>query len=134
VEGAKIYTARSNTTEVTRLFEHLYEQYSHVFRNYVFRGEIPQNPVTIRNRADVINAYLFHENTIATPVAGGSCDYQNFRNKIVIPTMLHAYNSKMPIIMLPGIVGDAELQHQYFTEPNPVEMEKNKDYQLALGV
>ena len=104
-----------------------------VFANYVNQTVSLESTLTLKDRVDVIHIYLFHYKTNDTLVAGGSCYYQNFRNKIVIPTILAAYNSNWPIIMLPGITWDAKLQLNYFAYLNPLEMEQNQVYQLALG-
>ena len=133
VDGTLIYSDRVNTSEMSKLFSKFYDQYSYVFAKYVNRKNSQNSAEILKGRADAFHTYLFHYKTIATPVAGGSCDFQNFRNKIVIPTMLVAYNSNYPITMLPGIMGNAVLQRNYFRHPNPLEMEAFKVNHLQLG-
>ena len=141
VDGTMIFTDRSSTAAMTVLFSNLFEQYSYEFTKFVFRTSVTmptESPETLKNRADAFHAYLFgYIKTIPTMVIGGSSDYQNFRNKIVIPTMLYAYNLDWPIVMLPNIdpafdMG-LDLVKQYFEEPNPILMEQNQAFQLPLG-
>ena len=72
--------------------------------------------------------------TDSTPVEGVSGDYQNFHNKIVIPTLLSAYNSAWPITILPGITGDANLQGYYLAHPQHIKIEQSMLWQLQLDM
>ena len=53
--------------------------------NYVFLT-FTESAETLKNSVDHFHSFIFMYKTDTTPVAGGSCDYQNFCNKIVIPT------------------------------------------------
>ena len=131
VEGQKIHTAHSNSTEMTVLFLKLYDQYLQLFMNYVFQT-FTESAKTLKNSTNHFHSYIFTYKTDTTPVVGGSWDYQNFCNKIVISTILSTYNSAWPFRILQGIAGDKNLQLNYFVYPEHIAMEQSMLWQLQL--
>ena len=133
VHGNKIYNLRANSDPMVLLLGRMYDQYSWQFMQYVFRGKI-EPPQIFKKRAKDFHRYLFDYKTIKPLVAGGTCDYQNFRNKVVIPVLVGSYGQAYPMDKLPGIEGNKTLQANYFMYPDPVEMEQDQQYQLQLDV
>ena len=114
-----------NSTEMTVLFLKLYDQYPWVFMNYVFLT-FTESTETLKNCVDYFHAYIFMFKPDMTLAFHGTCYFQHFCNKIVIPTILSTYNSASPIMILPGIAGDEILQLNYFTYPDPLQWNRTR--------
>ena len=142
VAGLPIYNCRINSTPMVTLLDRLYDQYSWQFMQYVFRDKI-EPPQIYKKRAKDFHKYLFEYKTNKAPALGGTCDYQMFRNKIVIPVLIGAYGQlfpmtkfpEIPSVILPMFKKDPiDLQFNYFKYPDPIEFEQTQEYQLQLDV
>ena len=65
------------------LLGQLYYQFSWQFMQYVFQGKIELSQI-FKKLAKDFHSYLFMYKSDKTPAHGGTCDYQNFSNKVVI--------------------------------------------------
>ena len=142
VGGRPIFNCRINASIMVTLLDRLYDQYSWQFMQYVFRDKI-EPPQIYKKRAQDFHKYLFEYKTNKVQVLGGTCDYQMFRNKIVIPVLIGAYGQQFPMTKFPDIPSvklpmlkkdPIDLQFHYFTYPDPIEFEQTQEYQLQLDV